>query len=205
MPVTYHLHSFERDDFEMVLVAKMRPEWANDKCAFDRFVSGFSCLAVPFHRSLRRDYICQSLNFHGAPSGLLVDPHHKVLQDDADFIRIVGAAEGFPFTDEKVDAIELNYKEAWRGHFLEGLLGCKPSDTLKKNPGGGPEEVLVSELKDKVVGLYLCSKGRDILVLDRVYRKCRARGLPFEIVLVYAPFNGDKPLKLHHALINGAL
>ncbi|KAL6561290.1 hypothetical protein OROMI_016891 [Orobanche minor] len=49
-----------RDDFEMVMVAKMN-NLANYEVVFKHFFSGFpsSCLAVPFSDPKRRDYICK--------------------------------------------------------------------------------------------------------------------------------------------------
>lgn len=108
-----------------------------------------------------------------------------------DILMLNYGAEAFPFT--KICRI-FSQKTMWKTPStseLEGLLGCNPFDVLDKiNPAGGREEVSISELKEKLVGLYLCAGGNFIPTLHKVYQQCRTRQPEFEIVLVYLPF-GD--------------
>ncbi|XP_074314872.1 putative nucleoredoxin 1-2 [Silene latifolia] len=59
-------------------------------------------------------------------------------------------------------------------------------------PVFGPiEKVSVSDLNKKLVGLYICRDAYFLTTLNFFIKKCIAKGLELEIVLVYLPFEGD--------------
>ncbi|KAL6493198.1 hypothetical protein OROGR_032957 [Orobanche gracilis] len=178
-----------RADFEMVMVAKMN-NWANYEVVFNHFFSGFpsSCLAVPFSASKHRDYICNYIGlvdsvFHC----LFMDKGTVLFRGHPNFLMCFGA-DAFPFDEERIKKLCNVELPVWKAPFnLQGLLQCNCSDTLDKI--GLQEKVSISELTEKLVGLYLCNQGSLIPILHKVYQQCKTQQLQFEVVLAYIPFN----------------
>ncbi|XP_021732622.1 probable nucleoredoxin 1 [Chenopodium quinoa] len=179
-----------RDDIQMVLVAKMKREWVDNETVFINFLSSFpNCLAIPFCDSKSRDYVCKSigltgLNVHYDPSVIVADPHQRVLQESSYFLELYGA-DSFPFTNERLETL---YEEAHRPLLpIEEILRCKPSDILVSNSCKN-RTICVSDLKKKLVGLYLCRDGDFMGELHEVYELCHCKqGYELEIVLIHQP------------------
>ncbi|KAL6561289.1 hypothetical protein OROMI_016890 [Orobanche minor] len=95
-------------------------------------------------------------------------------------------ADAFPFDKERIHELCTVDLPMWKPPFkLQGLLQCNCSDTLHKI--GLKEKVSISELTEKLVGLYLCHRGNLISTLHKVYQQCKTQQLQFEVVLVYLP------------------
>ncbi|KNA17287.1 hypothetical protein SOVF_081260 [Spinacia oleracea] len=173
---------YSKDNLEMVVVAKMNT-LANYEGIFDHFLSGFPtwCLAVPFEDSKRRDFICSVVLNYGA--------------------------EAFPFTQDclhKLGKPDIPYWKTSSTSTLEGLLQCNSSFVLgKTNPS--ISSTCISQLKGKVVGLYLCWEGDFIPKLNDVYKQCKKKSLAFEIVLVYMPFGDCLDLEVFMGKIDSML
>uniref|UniRef100_A0A803M9C5 Uncharacterized protein n=1 Tax=Chenopodium quinoa TaxID=63459 RepID=A0A803M9C5_CHEQI len=180
--ICYELYS-TRTDVEMVVVVKMN-KLANHELVFNHFLTGFpsSCLVVPLKDSKRRNfiYIKRNILVCGSPDNWWDQ-----------------RADAFPFTDKKLQEIGANKYEypRWKAPStttLEGLLGCSPDDVVYKINSAGvrEQEITVSELREKVVGLYLLNGWENFTPrLHEVYEQCRTQNLAFEIVLVYIPFD----------------
>ncbi|XP_074314870.1 putative nucleoredoxin 1 [Silene latifolia] len=202
------LYRERSDEFEMIMVAKMRSDWVHDDVAFNHFFSAFPCLAVPFWDSYSRDLICKSLELNEETTWLgtitlIVDPEQIVLKHlHHEFFRHYGSCS-FPFTDARLNQLEReayemrlrinNYEDHNNNNntpSLEELFCLNPSDYLRKCDDYD-ELVSVLDLNKKLVGLYICLDGKFLTTLNFFHKKCIAKGLEFEIVLVYLPFEGD--------------
>ncbi|XP_021749061.1 probable nucleoredoxin 1-2 [Chenopodium quinoa] len=184
---------FGKNNYEIVMVLKMRNNWIDDEDAFNHFLSGFpasSCLAIPFSDTLRRDYVCKSLGLVSDAMALLVDTTQKVVLHQSIFQNYRGF---LGLNNLWVPWHETRFQ-------LDALLDCKPSDFVYKiSPKGlgvgvgvgDVEKVSISKLKEKLVGLYLCYDGGFIRTLSLIHQECKARNLEFEIVLVYIPIRKD--------------
>ncbi|VFQ68576.1 unnamed protein product [Cuscuta campestris] len=153
-----------RDDFELVVVPMMREGFTHSLSAYQHFLSGFSCLAVPFQDSHRREFICSSLGFDGKLDCLVLDPSQEVLYHGPPLsFPFVGAAhECFPFTPDR-EWLFLSSKYNRENRSLGELLGLSDTDVLyniEYLAGGRLKEedghsITISELKQKVVGVYI--------------------------------------------------
>ncbi|VFQ78205.1 unnamed protein product [Cuscuta campestris] len=199
----------EREDFVTVVVPMMRKGFTRSSSAYEHFLSGFSCLAVPFHESQRREYICSALGFDGMLKVLILDPSQKVIYHDQPSMFFQhGAAEPglFPFTPESVPKFSLH------DYFLENrslnqILGLSDSDALyniEYLAGGTGEEdgrITISELNRRFVALYVCCDGAGLWKLQEVYKECRRRNYELEIVVVCIPFRDQFPPKFQEEFI----
>ncbi|XP_021863319.2 probable nucleoredoxin 1 [Spinacia oleracea] len=183
---------YGRDDIQMVMVAKMKRGFVDNEESFIQFFSTFpNCLAIPFHDSKSHDYVCKSLGLDGpgvqySPSAIVLDPLHKILQESSFFLELYGA-DSFPFTNERFETL---YEEEHRPLLpLEEILRCKPSDFLICNTGEHGNKIRVSDLKNKLVAIYLCRYGDFMDELNEIHNLCCTnRGnYDMEIVLVYLP------------------
>ncbi|VFR02067.1 unnamed protein product [Cuscuta campestris] len=205
-----------RDDFVMVVVPMMRDGFAHSHSAYQHFLSGFSCLAVPFEDSHRREFICSSLGFDGKLKALLLDPSHRVLHLGPPRMFAFYGGSGpdcLPFTP-KGQKIVLTLEDDPENRSLDEVLGLSDTDVLyniEYLAGGGrlKEEkdgcIAISKLKQRVVGLYMCSDGRSIEMIQEVYEECRRREYELEIVVVCYPFPEQVPPALHEEAIIEAL
>ncbi|VFQ91212.1 unnamed protein product [Cuscuta campestris] len=209
-PMVYHtaLASHElarRDDFVLVVVPMMREGFAHSYSAYQHFLLGFSCLAVPFCDSHQREYICSALGFDGKIKAVILDPSQKVLYHGPPimFSQFGGAEHGsFPFTPERMD-ICLRRGGVLQDLSLNELLGLSDTDVLCNISKDA--QITISELKQKFVGLYVCSDCRSLRKLREVHEECRRQKYELEIVVVCCPFEKQVPPKLHEKLIMDAL
>ncbi|KAL2927962.1 putative nucleoredoxin 1 [Bienertia sinuspersici] len=206
---SYDMYSKLKGNFEMVIVAKMRRGWTHDKVAFTSFLDGFppNCLAVPFHAKSHRHRVCKSLGGLCCLKTLLVDPNQTVLiytlvsdgvVDYTSFVPLYGAkSTPFPFVSRKFFHVSYAVPtKAMRNlkipSSLEDFLCCKTSDIVSRkillvNGTFHQENVSISGLKSKLVGLYLFTSGHMIRMLPKIAQACSQHGKELEIVLVYFP------------------
>ncbi|VFR00571.1 unnamed protein product [Cuscuta campestris] len=205
-----------RDDFVMVVVPMMREGFTHSHSAYQHFLSGFSCLAVPFEDSHRREFICSSLGFDGKLKALLLDPSHRVLHlGPPRMFEFYGGSghDCLPFTP-RGQKIVLTLEDDPENRSLDEVLGLSDTDVLyniEYLAGGGrlKEEkdgcIAISKLKQRVVGLYMCSDGRSLEMIQEVYEDCRRKEYELEIVVVCYPFPEQVPPALHEEAIIEAL
>ncbi|VFQ73635.1 unnamed protein product [Cuscuta campestris] len=209
-PMVYHtaLASHElarRDDFVLVVVPMMREGFTHSRSAYLHFLSGFSCHAVPFNDSRRREYICSALRFDGKLKVVILDPSQKILyHGPPDMFFEFGGAEHdcFPFTPERME--NCLYRDSiLKDLSLNEILGLSDTDVLWNVLKDGC--LTISELKQKFVGLYVCSEGTSLRSLHEVHDECRRQKYELEIVVVCCPCHRQVPPKLHEELIIEAL
>ncbi|VFQ67407.1 unnamed protein product [Cuscuta campestris] len=209
-PNVYHtaLASHElarRDDFVLVVVPMMREGFTHSRSAYLHFLSGFSCYAVPFHDSRRREYICSALGFGGKIKVMILDPSLEVRYHGSPcMFQQFGGAEHdcFPFTPERLN-VGVNCHFVLQDLSLNELLGLSDTDVLCNISKDA--RTTISELKQKFVGIYVCSDFRSLEEVQEVHKECRRRKYELEIVVVGCPFDMLLPPKLHEDLIIGAL
>ncbi|XP_021750821.1 probable nucleoredoxin 1-1 [Chenopodium quinoa] len=193
-----------RNDFEMVVVVKMRYK-ADYEAVFDHFLSVFpSCLVVPYKESMHRDFICKYLDLVAKSSIkcliLDADDNRNILYHGTPAFLYSYGADAFPFTKEKIK--EVVYKDKISHWSLEGLLECDSSYVLEN---GNEETITISELNKKVVALNLCIDGMFTSTLHMVHQQCIENQLSFEIVLVYMPYDNCLDPRVHKGKIDRLL
>ncbi|VFQ59493.1 unnamed protein product [Cuscuta campestris] len=203
----------KRDDIVLVVVPMMRKGFTHHCSAYQQFLSGFSCLAVPFVDSYRREYICSALRFDGELIVLVLDPSQKVIYHGPPFMFLwygVAEIDCFHFTPGRGD-ICLRPDTDRQDLSLNELLGLSDTDVLyniESLTGGRLKEdgcITISELKRKLVGLYVCSAATSLRRLQEVYKECKEKGYDLEIVVVCFPFDGQVPPEFQEKLIIDAL
>ncbi|VFR00674.1 unnamed protein product [Cuscuta campestris] len=196
----------KRDDFMLVVVPIMRKGFHYSCSAYQHFLSGFSCLAVPFDDCDRREYICSALRFHGKLKVVILDPSQKLLYHGPPnmFLEFGGAEHGaFPFTPERRE-ICLSSCYVLQDLSLSELLGRSDPDGLLYN-FSEDACITISELNHKFVGIYLCSDCTSLRNVQEVDEECRQKKYELEIVVVCCPFDRQVPPVEHEELIKGAL
>ncbi|XP_021759705.1 probable nucleoredoxin 1 [Chenopodium quinoa] len=194
----HDLYSKMKNRFEMVIVAIMRDGWTHDKKAFSQFMSAFpsSCLAIPFHAKSHRRRVCKYLGGMFMANMTLVNPagnvllHNEVHQSmDIEFVPWYHLANShaFPFITDADAGLHLTTPSS-----LEDLLYCRISDfVFRKNPSGSEafwkEKRPISQLKSKLVGLYLYTSGNLLPWLRKIEEACRQSDKELDIVVVYLP------------------
>ncbi|WOH03158.1 hypothetical protein DCAR_0522552 [Daucus carota subsp. sativus] len=125
------------------------------------------------------------------PVSFVIDPEGVVLQDNGGFYFQEYGAPGYPFSDEKINIINSEDDAAIQHPSITTLLASPERNYVISNSG---DQVLVSDLEDKVVALYFYeelpigeSPDADDLTpkIEMVYRQL-AKNENFEIVLIYA-------------------
>ncbi|XP_074269611.1 putative nucleoredoxin 1 isoform X2 [Silene latifolia] len=215
--VSSELHFF--GGFELVMVVHVcSEEYDNESVvAFNDFMSVFPSfsLAVPYSEC---DAICESLGFSSGsePTCLMVNRNQRVEWHKPLNCFLEYGADAYPFTPERFAVItkcEESYdswkKRASLQYFLcsNVLAYPRPSNFIRKNPGGGPSKTTIRNLdfRETCVGLYLCYTGNLIPTLDELHKRCCDSGMVFDIILVYLPFKdiGDPQLfqdRINHIL-----
>ncbi|KAM7250945.1 hypothetical protein ACFE04_022828 [Oxalis oulophora] len=172
---------FSKGGFEVVFVSA-----DEDETEFNGYFADMPWLAVPFSDSETRDRLNDLFKVNGIPHLVIVDESGKVVTEDGvEIIKLYGV-EGYPFTKEKIKEIKDEELEARKNQSLKSILVSKTRDFVISSGG---EQVPVSELEGKTVGLYfsLSSFGdcdSFLPTLRDVYEKLKANGENFEIVSV---------------------
>ncbi|MED6184436.1 hypothetical protein PIB30_047447 [Stylosanthes scabra] len=168
-------------DFEVVFIS------ADENYeAFTDYFSHMPWLAVPFSDSEARHRLDELFEVEGIPNLVLLDETGEVVTDGGvDIIREYGV-EGYPFTLEKIQELKDREEEAKRNQSLTSLLISPSRDFVISSDGN---EIPVSELEGKMVGLYFSSSSYERCAeftsnLVEFYEKLKADGENFEIVLI---------------------
>ncbi|XP_002965590.2 probable nucleoredoxin 1 [Selaginella moellendorffii] len=151
-------------------------------------------MAVPLEDSATRESLLKDLRsgagiFHLAVIG---EDGEVLTQDGLDVIYKWGA-EGFPFSDERIQALEKEAEERKANQSLKSLLVSPDRDFVIANDGS---KVKVESLEGKIVALYFsghwCGPCRSFTpVLARLYKQLKDKGEEFEVVFVSADNDED--------------
>ncbi|KAL6351644.1 hypothetical protein AAG906_040998 [Vitis piasezkii] len=158
-----------KGDFEIIFVSRDKGDQL-----FNEYFSKMPWLAIPFSDSDTRDHL-KKLFKVGIPSLAMLDESGKVL-----------SMEGYPFTAEKIKELKEKEETAKEEQSLRSILVSQSRDYVISTDG---KRVPVSELEGKFVGLYFSlSSSKPRLQFTRtlvdVYKKLRAKGESFEIVMI---------------------
>ncbi|KAF3963089.1 hypothetical protein ACB098_03G147300 [Castanea mollissima] len=170
-----------KGDFEVIFVSG-----DEDEESFKGYFSKMPWLAIPFSDSETRDRLDELFQVRGIPHCVILDEDGKVVSDNGvEIIREYGT-EAYPFTQQKIKDLKDQEEAARKNQSLRSILVSHSRDFVISSDG---KKVPVSELEGKTVGLYFSLfsyKACDDFTpkLDEVYRKLKAKGENFEIVLI---------------------
>ncbi|KAL8146091.1 hypothetical protein AgCh_004003 [Apium graveolens] len=124
------------------------------------------------------------------PVSFVIDPTGVVLQCQADHYFQEYGAPGYPFIDGKVKILISEDNAARQHPSITNLLASPERDFVISNSG---DQLLISDLEEKVVALYifeelLVGESPDDLTpkSEVVNRELAKKGENFKIVLIYA-------------------
>ncbi|KAL6351313.1 hypothetical protein AAG906_035105 [Vitis piasezkii] len=170
-----------KGDFEIIFVSRDKGDQL-----FNEYFSKMPWLAIPFSDSDTRDHLKKFFKVGGIPSLAMLDESGKVLSSEGvEIIKDYGV-EGYPFTAEKIKELKEKEETAKKEQSLRSILVSQSRDYVISTDG---KRVPVSELEGKFVGLYFSlSSSKPRLQFTRtlvdVYKKLRAKGESFEIVMI---------------------
>ncbi|XP_010651408.1 probable nucleoredoxin 1 [Vitis vinifera] len=170
-----------KGDFEIIFVSRDKGDQL-----FNEYFSKMPWLAIPFSDSDTRDHLKKLFKVRGIPSLAMLDESGKVLSSEGvEIIKDYGV-EGYPFTAEKIKELKEKEETAKKEQSLISILVSQSRDYVISTDG---KRVPVSELEGKFVGLYFSlSSSKPRLQFTRtlvdVYKKLRAKGESFEIVMI---------------------
>ncbi|KAL5715502.1 protein-disulfide reductase [Ranunculus cassubicifolius] len=171
--------------FKLVVVAKMSPGFGSND--LNVFLSDIpSCLAIPISDSVSCDRLWSGIFEYG---GLIIDSNQTVLSFGCcSFLKYFGD-ESYPFTRDHIRSLRVKLEESLeeRPVRLESLLGLQLSDRLYNADGN---VITVSQLKTKLVGLYLFVTGSNphLRTISRVFSESHPA---LEIVVVHVSLGKD--------------
>ncbi|KAL5715723.1 protein-disulfide reductase [Ranunculus cassubicifolius] len=171
--------------FKLVVVAKMSPGSGWD--AFNNFLSDLpSCLAIPISDSVSCDRLCASIE----PYGLILDKYQRVLCFDGCIFLNYFVHESYPFTEDHIKSLWDKLVESIEKLpvHLENLLGLDLNDRLQNAEGN---TITVSQLKTKLVGLYMFVNGSFANRINQIFQNCITLHPALEIVVVHVPLGKD--------------
>ncbi|KAK8947851.1 putative nucleoredoxin 1 [Platanthera guangdongensis] len=143
-------------------------------------------LAIPFSDEDTRGSLSTEFDVRGYPTVVIIDKNGELLTDEAvQGVRDYGA-EGFPFTDEKIERLKKEEEEARLNQTITTVLVTNTRDFVLT---GNFKKVPVSDLEGKIVGLYFSLSSFEACAgftrrLVKFYNELKERGENFEIVLV---------------------
>ncbi|KAL1327537.1 hypothetical protein HN51_037586 [Arachis hypogaea] len=176
-----------KGDFEVVFISA-----DEDDATFMEYFSQMPWLAIPFSDSEARNRLDELFEVEGIPNLVLLDETGEVVTDSGvDVIREYGV-EGYPFTLAKIQELKDLEEEAKRNQSLKSLLLSPSRDFVISSHGN---QIAVSELEGKMVGLYFSSSSYERCTeftsrLVEFYDKLKTDGESFEIVMI--PLDEDE-------------
>ncbi|KAL5552878.1 hypothetical protein UlMin_040279 [Ulmus minor] len=170
-----------KGEFEVLFVSSDQ-----DEESFNGYFSKMPWLAIPFSDSATRNRLEELFHVSGIPSLVILDKNGKVSTEDGTLIVIEHGIEGYPFTPERMEFLKEKEENARNNQTLKSVLVSDSRDYLESNKGN---QVAVSELEGKMVGLYFCDNSDETCLeftesLKDIYAKLREKGEKFEVVLV---------------------
>ncbi|CAK9313922.1 unnamed protein product [Citrullus colocynthis] len=170
-----------KGDFEVIFVSSDR-----DEDSFKDYFSKMPWLSIPFSDSETVKRLKELFKVRGIPHLVVLDPSGKVSTDQG--VRLVSeyGVSVYPFTPEQIQYLKDKEEEAKRNQTISSLLVSNSRSYVISNDGN---QIPVSELEGKVIGLYFsvnghapCDEFTPILV--DTYKKLKEKGQNFEIVLI---------------------
>ncbi|KAI4328269.1 hypothetical protein L6164_020636 [Bauhinia variegata] len=168
-------------DFEVIFLSA-----DEDDEAFNRYFAKMPWLAIPFSDSDTRNRLDELFEVRGIPNLVILDENGKVVTEDGvEVIREYGI-EGYPFSSERINELKEQEEEARKNQSLKTLLVNRSRDFVISSDGN---KVPISELEGKTVGLYFSLFSYNLSTdftpkLVEVYKKLKAKGESFEVVLI---------------------
>lgn len=157
-----------------------------------RFYQEFSSMpwtAIPILDTMSRIHIAQHFipsERRYSPSSFVISNRGLILQHDSMSLFQEYGAEGYPFSDQRIDTIISKDNVLGAHPSLRPLLASPERDYLINNKG---HRVSISDIEDKLVALYMYEEGRsgDLTTsLRSAYKKLvHEQQQKFEVVLVY--------------------
>ncbi|KAL4017402.1 hypothetical protein IC575_020954 [Cucumis melo] len=170
-----------KGEFEVIFISSDR-----DEDSFKDYFSKMPWLSIPFSDSEIVKRLKELFKVRGIPHLVVLDPSGKVSTDQG--VRLVSehGINAYPFTAEQIQHLKDKEEEARRNQTISSLLVSNSRDYVISNGGN---QIPVSELEGKVIGLYfsvygyaLCDEFTPILV--DTYKKLKEKGQNFEIVSI---------------------
>ncbi|KAL6573908.1 hypothetical protein OROHE_001450 [Orobanche hederae] len=176
--------------FEVVFVAV--DDYSDD--INDHFYGEFSSMpwtTIPFSDTMSRVHLAQSFvasqhASHNSPSLIVISDKGIILQHDSMSLFQEYGAEGYPFSDERIDTL-ISEDNALGAHpSLRLILASPERDYLINNKG---HKVSICDLEDKFVALYIyeegCSSDLTTTLRNAYQNLVHEQNQKFEVVLVY--------------------
>ncbi|XP_023523830.1 probable nucleoredoxin 1 [Cucurbita pepo subsp. pepo] len=170
-----------KGDFEVVFVSA-----DSDDESFEDYFSKMPWLSIPFSDSATKERLNELFEVRGIPHLVVLDAEGKVSTDDG--VRLVSeyGANAYPFTSEQIQLLKDREEEAKRNQTISSILVSNSRNYVISNNGN---QIPVSELEGKVIGLYFSVYGHETcddftpLLVD-AYKKLKEGKQNFEIVLI---------------------
>ncbi|WCJ38450.1 DC1 domain-containing protein [Euphorbia peplus] len=180
----YEQLSSKGDKFELEIVFISSDR---DEESFNSYFTKMPWLAIPFSDGKTRKRLKEELfKVRGIPNLVFLDVNGVACCDQGvKMIRDYGV-EGYPFSKEKVECFKKEEEVAKMNQTLSSILVSKSRDYLISKDGN---EVHVSELEGKVVGLYFTMNSHPLCLeftpkLLDLYNKLKEKEENFKIVWI---------------------
>lgn len=161
---------------------------------FEDTFSRMPWTAIPFSDVMCRRSLARNFYINNTTTLFVVDSTGTVLQRDAKSIVNDYGVLGFPFSDERIKALDAEDDAAVQQPSLMTLLGSPQRDYVITNKG---EKVPIHSLEEKVIALYfyedVCDSEEDTRNYEydskeditRIYEELAKTKENFEVVLIY--------------------
>ncbi|XP_038890282.1 probable nucleoredoxin 1 [Benincasa hispida] len=170
-----------KGDFEVIFVSSDR-----DEDSFKDYFSKMPWLSIPFSDSETIKRLKELFKVRGIPHLVVLDPSGKVSTNQG--VRLVSehGVNAYPFTSEQIQHLKDKEEEARRNQTISSILVSNSRNYVISNDGN---QIPVSELEGKVIGLYFSVYGHEPCdeftpILVDTYKKLKEKGQNFEIVLI---------------------
>lgn len=176
-----------KGDFEVVFISSDRIDEA-----FEAYFATMPWLAIPYSDSEKGKQLKELFKVKGIPHLVIVNGDGKVLSHQGGAIIKDFGSEAYPFTPERVNALREEEEAMMKKPSLSSILVSRSRDFVISSNG---DEVPISELEGKMVGLYFAMnshRGSTEFTpkLMDLYQKVKEKGDGFEIV--YIPLDTEQ-------------
>uniref|UniRef100_A0A803PFK0 protein-disulfide reductase n=1 Tax=Cannabis sativa TaxID=3483 RepID=A0A803PFK0_CANSA len=142
-------------------------------------------LAIPFSDTDTIKRLYETFDVMGILQLIFIDSNGKVSTDNGVSIMEEYGVDSYPFSRERFYILIDQKEETKRNQTLSSILVSSSRNYLLSKDGN---QVLVSELEGKTVGLLLMSSDESCVefanTLIEVYNKLKEKGENFEVVLI---------------------
>ncbi|GJM92878.1 hypothetical protein PR202_ga09384 [Eleusine coracana subsp. coracana] len=187
LAAAYHKLKERGAGFEVVLVS-----CDEDRPSFERFHRTMPWPAVPFGDLQCKKRLSERFQVEGIPRLVVLAPDGEVVHADAaDLVHRYGGG-AFPFTAARVAELEADDERKYASQTLEKLFSIVDG---RGYVNGGKEQVPISSLVGKTVGLYFSAHRcapciKFTAKLAAIYSNLKGKAEDFEIV--YIPMDKEE-------------